>query len=77
MTKYAKELYRRIRSGEPVEVTRTWWLTWLAEDPTPSLYKDLSKVEKEFMDKMIAAYEAWRQETVAFERWRNNGRLKH
>jgi hypothetical protein len=60
MSKFAEELNRRIQSGEPVHVTRKWYLECLSGDHI--YYNELSKEEQEFMDRTFAAFLMWQEE---------------
>jgi hypothetical protein len=60
MTKYAKELNRRIQSGEPVHITRDWFLEIMCRGERGCRYwADLSPQEQMFAERMLDAYEAW------------------
>ena len=59
MTIYAKELQRRLDSGEPIEKIRKWYL--YLKEPWESYFRDLEPVEQEFMKHMCSDFRAWLQ----------------
>ena len=59
MSKYTEELNRRLQSGEPVHVTRKWFLECLAKDKDELYFSDLSLQEQMFLQKTADAFQAW------------------
>jgi hypothetical protein len=59
MSRYATELNRRITSGEPVHVTRGWFLEVMSNKDELVLFTDLSLQEQMFFNKTVDAYIAW------------------
>ena len=59
MSKYAEELNRRIVSGEPVHITRDWYLEVMSNKDEPVYWADLSLQEQMFVNKTVDSYIAW------------------
>jgi hypothetical protein len=58
MSQFAEELNRRITSGEPVHITRQWYLDCICTSE-PLFWHDLSLQEQMFAERMIDGYTAW------------------
>jgi hypothetical protein len=65
MSKFAEELNRRIKSGEPVHKTREWYLRCFEEEPT-LLWSDLTYQEQIFLEKLNTALMAWAKQQKTF-----------
>jgi hypothetical protein len=63
MSKYAEELDRRIQSGEPVHVTREWFLQCLSKnEPGCQYFADLSVQEQMFLERTVDAFTAGQEQ---------------
>ena len=60
MSKYAAELNRRIKKGEPVHVTRKWFLGCMAKEPD-LCFDDLAPEEQLFLEDIAGAVFAWQK----------------
>jgi len=60
MSKFAEELNRRIQSGEPVHVTRKWFLECMAKE-SDLYFHDLSLQEQMFLERTAEAFFAWQE----------------
>ena len=58
MSKYAKELNRRILSGEPVHITREWYLKRMSKERN-LYFSDLSEEEQKFLSEMANSFFLW------------------
>jgi hypothetical protein len=67
VTKYAEELNRRIQSGEPVHITRDWYLDCICNNDEPLFWADLSLQEQMFSERLMDAYAAWVMQQAARE----------
>jgi hypothetical protein len=61
MTRYAEELNRRIQNGEPVHITRQWFLESLLKCQ-PVHFSDMSLQEQMFFEKTVNAFAAWQEQ---------------
>jgi hypothetical protein len=57
MTVYAKELQRRIDSGEPIETTRDWYLH--LKEPWQMYFSELEPIEQEFVKHLSLDFITW------------------
>jgi hypothetical protein len=71
MTRYAEELNRRIQNGEPVHVTRRWFIECLSKgEPGCQYFSDMSLQEQMFFEKTVNAFAAWqKQQKQKPRRW--------
>ena len=60
MTIYAKELQRRLDSGEPLEKTRTWYK--YLKEPWEMCFHDLEPVEQKFVRHMFFDFRVFLQQ---------------
>jgi hypothetical protein len=65
VTIYADELERRIKSGEPIELTRRWYMTAFLSLPTFP-FDDLDPVETQFLVDTLNALWGWVRQQPGF-----------
>ena len=58
MSIYSDELNQRLLSGEPIQVTRRWFMECMAKEPE-LYFNDLSPQEQKFLQEIYEACVAW------------------
>jgi hypothetical protein len=59
MSIFHDELKARVESGEPVHITRKWYMEALML--TELYWSELTEFEQGFLKRLFDAYEAWRR----------------